>query len=328
MSLRRLHPPHQLLRAFSTVVRFGGVSRAAESLHLTQSAVSKQIQELERWVGVVLFERSRKRLALTPAGERYEKAVRAVLAQLETATLELITSGGEGGALHLSALPTFGAKWLIPRLPAFQHHAPQVTLHFVPFVHGYDFQRPELDCSILFGDGHWPDARSHYLAGHDVALIAPRHGSSDIAIRSVQDLARCTLLRHVTVPDAWLRWSEAHGVDKLDSLGGPQFDQFQTMIRAVTVGMGVALVPRCLVQDEIAAGTVDEPLPGGGYRSAMGYWFCYPEGRARLAPLVSFRDWLLPQAEANPAGVSPPPAAVTSHQRDSPGSREATSVRQ
>ena len=80
-SLRRLSPPLHLLRAFSTVTRFGGVSRAAEALHLTQSAVSKQIKELEGWVGIALFERSRKRLALTPAGERYEKAVRAVLAQ-------------------------------------------------------------------------------------------------------------------------------------------------------------------------------------------------------------------------------------------------------
>ncbi|WP_160012669.1 LysR family transcriptional regulator, partial [Rhizobium sp. 18055] len=102
MSLRRLNPPLHLLRAFCTVARFGGVSRAAEALHLTQSAVSKQIQELERWVGIDLFERSRKRLSLTPAGERYEKAVSVLLARLEAATLELITSGDGGGALHLS----------------------------------------------------------------------------------------------------------------------------------------------------------------------------------------------------------------------------------
>lgn len=302
MSLRRLHPPLHLLKAFCTVVRFGGVSRAAEALHLTQSAVSKQVQELERWVGVPLFERSRKRLALTPAGERYEKAVRTLLARLEAATLELITSGDGGGALHLSALPTFSAKWLIPRLPQWQRQHPQTTLHFVPYVHGYDFSNPELDCSILFGDGHWPGAHAHYLAGNDVVLIAPRPGLAERELREPRDVLRCTLLRHVTVPEAWQAWGEAHHLSGVDPLSGPQFDQFEAMIRAVSVGMGVALVPRCLVQDEISAGKVAEPLHGGGYTSHLGYWLCYPEARAHLAPLVQFRDWLLSQRE--PSGTA------------------------
>lgn len=294
MFLRRLHPPLHLLRAFCTVARFGGVSRAAEALHLTQSAVSKQVQELERWVGVALFERSRKRLSLTPAGQRYEKAVSALLARLEAATLELITSGDEGGALHLSVLPTLAAKWLIPRLPQLRAQHPQITLHFVPYVQGYDFSDPELDCSILFGDGHWPGARAHYLTGNDVALIAPRAGAAGAPpLRGPQDVARHTLLRHVSVPGAWEQWAETHGVSGLAPSVGLQFDQFQTIIRAVSVGMGLALVPRCLVQDEINTGTVTEPLPGSGYTSGLGYWLCYPESRTQLATLARFRDWLL-----------------------------------
>ena len=317
-SLRRLSPPLHLLRAFSMVTRFGSVSRAAEALHLTQSAVSKQVKELEGWVGVALFERSRKRLALTPAGERYEKAVRAVLAQLEAATLELITSDDGGGALHLSSLPTFAAKWLIPRLPQFQLQHPQVTLHFVPYVHSYNFERPELDCAILFGDGHWPGAHAHYITGNDVALIAPRAKVADWPIHTPRDVARHTLLRHVTVPEAWLRWSETHGVQgSIDPLAGPQFDQFQTMIRAVMAGMGLALVPRCLVQDEIAAGVVREPLADaarrGGYQSDVGYWFCYPEGRTQLHALQCFRQWVLACAEPvdamDAAAALQPPAA-------------------
>ena len=308
-SLRRLTPPLHLLRAFSAVARFDSVSRAAEALHLTQSAVSKQVKELEGWVGVPLFERSRKRLALTPAGERYEKAVRSVLTQLEAATLELITSDDGGGALHLSSLPTFAAKWLIPRLPQFQRQHPQVTLHFVPYVHSYDFERPELDCSILFGEGHWPGAHAHYITGSDVALIAPRLGVADWAIHTPVDVTRHTLLRHVTVPEAWLRWSETHGVPGLiDPLAGPQFDQFQTMIRAVMAGMGLALVPRCLVQDEITGGLVREPLGDallrGGYQSDKGYWFCFPEGRTPLHALQCFRQWLLACAAPGDSGAA------------------------
>ncbi|APE47152.1 bacterial regulatory helix-turn-helix, lysR family protein [Delftia acidovorans] len=310
MSLRRLNPPTHLLRAFSTVVRFGGVSRAAEALHLTQSAVSKQIQELEKWVGVPLFERERKRLRLTPAGERYERAVRALLGQLEAATLELITSDDSRGALHLSSLPTFAAKWLIPRLPQFQQRYPQITLHFVPYVHSYQFDSPGLDCAILFGDGHWNGAHAHYLVGRQVALIAPPRGAGPEArITTPQDVARCTRLRHVTIPDAWARWSEAHGVNGISPLAGPQFDQFQTIIRAVMAGMGIALVPRCLVQDEIAAGLVNEPLPQHGYQSALGYWLCYPADRANHGTLGIFRNWLVDHAAQTPGRIAVAPVA-------------------
>ena len=314
-SLRRLAPPLHLLRAFSAVTRFGSVSRAAEALHLTQSAVSKQIKELEAWVAVPLFERTRKRLALTPSGERYEKAVRGVLLQLEAATLELITSSDGGGALHLSSLPTFAGKWLIPRLPGFQQLHSQVTLHFVPYVHSYDFTRPELDCAILFGDGHWPGAHAHYFTGNDVALIAPRSNVADWTLQTPRDVLQHALLRHVTVPDAWLRWSQTQGVAGIeDPLAGPQFDQFQTMIRAVMAGMGVALVPRCLVHDEISAGLVREPLAGhplqGGYQSTLGYWFCYPEGRMQLHALQCFQQWLLQNTEAGVPAVAVGPATA------------------
>ncbi len=305
MSLRRFSPPLHLLRAFSTVRRAGGVSRAAEALQLTQSAVSKQVRELEDWVGVPLFERTRNRLALTPAGERYEEAVREVLARIEAATLELVASDGGVGSLRLSSLPTFAAKWLIPRLPQFQQRHPEVTLHFVPYVQGYEIDQPGLDCSILFGDGRWPGASAHYLAGNDVALIAPRTKVADWPIAAPADLRDHTLLRHGTVPQAWARWGEKHGVDSGRWPTGPQFDQFQTLIRAVMAGMGLGLVPRCLVQDEIAAGLVREPLADGGYRSELGYWLCYPEARSRLQPLVCFRDWLLEEDGAGAASAMP-----------------------
>ena len=287
-----LHPPIHLLKAFSTTVRFGSISRAAEALHLTQSAVSKQVQELERATGVPLFERVRKRLSLTPAGRRYEAALRPILAQLEAATLELITSGDGGGALHLSTLPTFGAKWLIPRLPAFQRAQPQIALHFVPYVQGYDFHRPDLDCSILFGDGHWPGAVADYLNGREVMLIAPPAPKGKPQLRRARDVARHRLLQHVSVPNAWSHWLAAHGVEGVNAFAGPQLDQFHSLIRAVSAGMGLALVPRCLVRDDVAAGLVSAPLDDG-YTDDLGYWLCYPEAKAHLPPLVGFRSWLL-----------------------------------
>ena len=292
--MKRLQPPLHLLKAFVTTARFASVSRAAEALHLSQSAVSKQIAELEDMTGVLLFERVRKRLVLSAAGTRYEAAVKPLLAQLEAATLELITSGDGGGALHVSTLPTFGAKCLIPRLPAFQALHPHIALHFVPYVQGYDFSRADLDCSILFGDGHWPGAVAEYIAGHDMALIAP----PTQRIKTAKDVAGMTLLHHVSVPQAWARWADVHGVTSINTLAGPQLDQFHSLIRAVMVGMGLALVPYCLVKDDIAAGLVSAPLKGayyGGYLAETGYFLCYPEARRHLAPLGHFRNWLLAQ---------------------------------
>ena len=290
--MKRLQPPLHLLKAFITTARFASVSRASEALHLTQSAVSKQIAELEDMTGTLLFERIRKRLVLSPAGTRYEAAIKPLLAQLEAATLELITSGDGGGALHLSTLPTYGAKCLIPRLPAFQKLHPQIALHFVPYVQGYDFTRADLDCSILFGDGNWPGAVAEYIAGHEMALIAP----PSQRIKSAKDLASMTLLHHVSVPQAWAHWAGVHGVKNFNPLAGPQLDQFHSLIRAVMAGMGAALVPHCLVKDDIAAGLVAAPLKAdcyGGYLADTGYYLCYPEARSHLAPLTHFKTWLL-----------------------------------
>ncbi|WP_374668353.1 LysR substrate-binding domain-containing protein [Ramlibacter sp.] len=295
--MRRLHPPTHLLLAFCTTARHGSISRAAEALHLTQSAVSKQVQELERWVGAPLFERVRKRLVVTPAGQRYEQALRPLLAQIESATLEVMTSGDGGGALHLSSLPTFGAKWLIPRLPGFQREHPQIALHFVPYVQGYDFHRSDLDCSILFGDGHWPGATAEYITGREVVLIAPPAPRSRPLLRKPADVARFPLLHHTTVPQAWPRWCAAHGVQNINALAGPQLDQFHGVIRAVAAGMGLALVPKCLVRDDIATGMVSAPLDDG-YQDEAGYWLCHPPGRAHAAPLARFREWLLREAAA------------------------------
>lgn len=292
--MKRLQPPLHLLKAFTTTARFGSVSRACETLHLTQSAVSKQILELEQITGVRLFERVRQRLTLTPAGVRYEAAIRPLLAQLEAATLDLITSNDGGGILRLSTLPTFGARWLIPRLPEFQALHPQIAVQFVPYVQGYDFHRADLDCSILFGSGNWPGAKAEYIAGREVVLIAPAPAAGQRALKSAGDIRHFPLLQHVSVPHAWSHWCDAHGVKGVNTLAGPQLDQFHSLIRAVMAGMGLALVPLCLVKDDIAAGVVSAPLPDA-YEDETGYYLCYPESRQQLKPLNSFRDWIMLQ---------------------------------
>jgi LysR family transcriptional regulator, glycine cleavage system transcriptional activator len=256
---QRLHPPTHLLRAFVTTSQLGTISAAADALHVTQSAVSKQVQELELWLGITLFARVRKRLRLTPPGQRYLLAVQPLLAQLEAATLDVMSTPADGGVLHLSVLPTFGAKWLIPRLPAFQAAHPKVQLQFVPYVQGYDFNRPDLDCAIRYGEGTWPGAISEYVIGRDMTLIAPRRKAGDAPLRRPADIVHHRLLQHVSVPNAWVNWCERHQVAGVNPHSGIQLDQYVSIIRAVAAGMGLALVPTCLIEEELARGEVVSP---------------------------------------------------------------------
>jgi LysR family transcriptional regulator, glycine cleavage system transcriptional activator len=308
MIVARLHPPIHLLRAFIATARHLSISRAAEELCLTQSAVSKQVIELEATLGTHLFERVRKRLVLSPAGQRYLGRVEPLVKALEAATLEIIAHGDSGGALHLSSLPSFGAKWLIPRLPDFRQRHPDVTLHFVPFAQGYDFHLPELDCAIRYGEGTWPGAMADYLTGRTMVVIAPPRSAKLLPLRKPQDAARHVLLQHATVPRAWEAWCQQHQVRGINPLAGPTLDQYTSLVHAVMAGMGLALVPRCLVQDELDAGVVTAPLddtPAGRFRMQTGYHLCYPESKAQVPALRAFREWLLGQAQAQePAAAS------------------------
>lgn len=294
---RRLHPPTHLLRAFVVTAQLKTMSAAAAALHLTQGAVSKQVLDLEDWLGVALFARVRKRLKLTPAGQRYLLVVEPLLAQLEAATLELMSSPADGGVLRLSVLPTFGAKWLIPRLPQFQAAHPKVLLQFVPYVQGYDFQRPDLDAAVRYGEGPWPDALADYIAGREMLLIAPKRRGGEPPLKRVADVAQHRLLHHVSVPAAWAQWCVQQKVSGVNPHSGIQLDQYATIIQAVAAHMGIALVPACLVEDELRRGEVISPLPAaqGRITANTGYWLCYPENRTELEPLLLLRRWLAQQ---------------------------------
>ncbi|MCJ0763470.1 LysR substrate-binding domain-containing protein [Variovorax terrae] len=295
--MSRLHPPVHLLRAFVATARQSTISGAARELHLTQGAVSKQVIELEAMLGLDLFMRVRGRLVLSPAGQRYLPAVSQALQQLETATLDVMAQQGRGGVLNLSTTPTFGAKWLIPRLPAFQSAHPEVFLNFIPFSQGRDFALPQLDCAFRYGEGVWPDTTARYIAGREFILIAPPGLPAAQKLRQRGDIRQHALLQHPSEPTAWLRWCEAYGVDHPNPVGGPRLDQVTSIVRAVMAGLGIGLVPLCLVKDDIDNGLVEAPF-ASTLTMPSGYYFCYPEAKAGLPALAAFEDWVATQADA------------------------------
>lgn len=291
----RVTPPIHLLAAFLATGRQSTITAAARELHLTQGAVSKKLKELESLLGVDLFERVHGRLTLSAAGASYLRKVAPALQELESATLGVMSLRGRGGVLNLTTTPTFGAKWLIPRLPDFQARHPEVFLNFIPFLRGAEAQADDLDCAFRYGEGLWPGEISHFIAGRSFVVIAPPNAPAAQRVRKKDDVRKHVLLQHPMEPTAWLRWCEANRVSHPNALGGPKLDQVSSIVRAVIAGLGLGLVPKCLVEDDIENGLVHAPFPDELHMES-GYFLTYPENKRNAPPLAAFRQWVLNEA--------------------------------
>lgn len=288
-------PPVADLLAFEAAARHHSISRAADELHLTQSAVSRQIRQLEEQLGVALFHRVRQRIVLTDVGRVYEADVRAALQQVSAATQKVMASAGGGGLLNLAVLPTLGTRWLIPRLGGFVALHPEVTVNFAARSEPFDFAQEPFDAAIHFGAPHWAGAACEYLMHEAVVPLCSPAFAERHAIRSPEDLAAVVLLQQSTRPMQWAEWFEQVGVAGAPALRGPRFEQFSMIAQAAVSGLGAALLPSFLVEAEIAAGTLTVLFPQA-LTSADAYYLVYAESRAQAPLLRAFRDWIVAEA--------------------------------
>ncbi len=297
--MRRHCPSLVALQAFEAVAAHGSLTRAAQSLHISQGAVSKQIKLLESFLNIVLFERERYGLVLTAVGQRYLREIAPALSRIEAATLEAAAPPRHGGVLRITCMPTLGAKWLIPQLPEFMRCWPNIELMFLPHRYGYDFSMPELDAAIRFGDGVWPDCRVDYVLGKAIVPVA-KPGLFSLPVAGPDVLATMPLLQHVSAPHAWHDWMQAAGVHPERVNKAPCFDQFSLLTEAAIAGLGVALVPACLIEDELRDGKL-ERIYDISILEQQGFYLCYPEDRAELPELLAFRAWLREKGLAHQA---------------------------
>ncbi|MCC6008608.1 MAG: LysR family transcriptional regulator [Rhodobacteraceae bacterium] len=300
---RRYLPSLSLLTAFEAAARLGSFTRAAEELDLTQGAISRQVRALEEQLGARLFRRERQRVHLTPQGRAYADEVRRGLRLIGNASLSLATNP-EGGTLSLAILPTFGTRWLAPRLPGFLAANPGVTLTLSTRLEMFDMEAEQIDAAIHFGHDDWPGARAAFLMEEEVIPCAAPALLARLALRAPADLLRAPLLTLDSRPRAWARWLEAQGV-----AGSPPrgmvFDQFATMAQAAAGGLGLALLPRALMQAELSSGAL-VPAFDRAVASHGGYWLVWPEGREGYPPLERFRHWLLGQRDLRAASPDAP----------------------
>jgi DNA-binding transcriptional LysR family regulator len=275
-------PTFAELQAFVRAAQSGATTRAGESLGLTQSAVSRALAGLEDRLGVRLFHRVRQRLVLSDAGRAFLPEAARLLEDLDRATLNVMAFGGQVQVLRLACLPTFAAAWLIPRLASLPA---DITIDLSATLSLPDFATDPRDAAILRGPAP-RGLHSQVLAQENlVAVCAPA--------RAGQDLAAMPLIQQTTRPDLWLGWFRDAGDDPRDLLRGPRFEQFSMVLAAARAGLGAALVPAVLAQDDLAAGRLVRAAPGmreGGDP----YRLIWPDRSADLPALAALRAALPP----------------------------------
>lgn len=290
MAIRRgLLPDMGLLQTFECAARHSNFSRAAEELHLTQSAVSRQIRELEAHVGLPLFERIRKRVVLSDAGAALLPEVRDLLQGAERLMLGVLGTDASARRLRVATLPTFGARWLVPRLGNFQSRHPDVALTLESRDQPFEFRDSAVDLVIHYGQPVWPGGVATFLCSELLVPVA----APALAARWGQDPG-LPLLHLTGRPDLWARWVELFGPIAGSPWQGARFDQFSMVIAAAVAGLGIGLLPSYLIEEEMRAGLLvplsDRPMP-----TDNGYYVVLPEGHQTNAAAQDFRLWLLEQ---------------------------------
>lgn len=306
MNPRRLTPSMSLLLAFEASARHLSFTRAAAELALTQSAVSRQVQALEALLDVPLFRREKRRILLTDAGRGYQKELEAVLQRIRSASLQAISHRTGRGAIHLAALPTFTAKWLMPRLNRFYAQHPGILVHLHSRVLRFDLDLAGIDAVIAVGDGDWPGLVSYRLMDeHVIPVISPELAASH-PTRTPADLSQHMLLQVAARPAVWRHWFDAHGLPVRTMRMGAQFELTTHLIQAAASGIGIGLLPTFLVEDEIRQGVL-VPALDETFSTGAGYFFLAPPDKLVTPALAAFRDWLLEES-GQPAAAPLHPA--------------------
>jgi LysR family glycine cleavage system transcriptional activator len=317
---RRL-PPLNALRAFEAAARHLSFAKAAEELHVTPAAVSHQIKALEAHLGMKLFRRLNKAVLLTDAAQILLPGVRDGFDRLAQA-VEKLAGRDAGNILAVTVTPSFGARWLLPRLERFRARHPEITVRFDATERLVDFAREPIDLGVRYGAGRYAGLESTPLIQEEVfPVCSPRLLDRPHPLRMPADLRHHVLIhtdweaRDDTSPD-WRMWLLAAGVTDVDPTKGLMFGETNLAIQAAIEGQGVVLSSDVLSGNDIAAGRLvrlfDVRMSGN---SGYGYFVVTPKANAQLPKVVAFRDWLVAEATGSAASPGTPATASAPRKR-------------
>jgi LysR family transcriptional regulator, glycine cleavage system transcriptional activator len=284
-------PPLNAIKAFEAAARLGSFTRAAQELNVTHGAVSRQIRLLEDWLGTKLFLRTSRNAVATRAGADLLAEAGPALDRLATAVLRLRSGIQADGLLHISALPTFAMRWLIPRLPEFQHTHSALELRILTASTPAEQFRMNVDV-VVSGPSRQPGwVGSRFLAEAYLPLLSPGL-IKEHPLRAPPDLAQHTLLHAATRREMWPRWLTAAGVADLRPDRNQVFEHFYFAIQAAIEGLGVVMGPLALVGEELREGRLVAPIREPALRT-RGYFVYAPETSSAAPAVTALRQWLV-----------------------------------
>lgn len=298
------------LRAFEAAARRMSFSLAAQELFVTQSAISHHIQRLEAELGLALFERRTRAVALTPAGQAYFEHVHAAFELLRQGTDALRAPVKPARiTLKVGLLASFATRWLAPRLPGFALAHPDIDLQLQPDIGLADVAGGEVDVAIRYGRGVWPGVKSRLLMTERLTPVcAPGLIAGRKRPRTPDDLLRHPLLTsHASHPFEWDAWARRYGMD-LGRAQTVRLHDYNIVVEAALAGQGLAMGRHRLIAPHLTSGALVPALPDTVLQDPrIGWWFVAP--RTAPSPAAhALHDWLQ-QAAAIPND----PAAADTH---------------
>ncbi|MFT5742027.1 MAG: LysR family glycine cleavage system transcriptional activator [Paracoccaceae bacterium] len=289
--MKRRIPSTTALLCFEAAARTENFAQAANNLNMTQSALSRQIQTLEAGIKQQLFKRAKQRVKLTAAGHALVAELSPQLENLEAMFLKIRSHDKLEGALNIGTYPTFGSRWLMPKIIELAQQEASFTLNTITYLSNGEIDPSLVDIAIVQGVCPWPGYRADYFLPETLVVIASPEILEAVVLDPLE-LLNQRILQHITRPDSWRIWLESQNCPLPNSIIGPMFHQFEMLIDAVKGGHGIAIVPKLLVEKELKEGKLTkahshEITPEGAY------YLLTPTVKVGTQKIERIRKWLL-----------------------------------